>query len=303
MVLSRSETFFFFFFAQGDPNSTIIIIMKYQDRPNRCVMIRMVKTVMEWDLWFCFVLKKGQRACNLTAPYDRLLLWSWHRKKKNTLKLQLKGVKNHIFENEKMSTITVGVVPPSASIPLTCVSRVQSYRPLWSHRCHCSRHPWWLPWPSKWVICPWAMQERWENSALSHNVFDQKGSVSREVPWHFVTKRCGSNPKTTKRSLCASHPPPRSRTHFAKLSREAFIQDLTQRRCQGILMSSQSSKPVPKWLLELGNGGGGEIHAEPGQVALARQCLFSAGNHRMLQATRLSSSREANPAAFFWETN
>lgn len=96
--------------------------------------------------------------------------------------------------------------------------------------------------------------------------------------------------------------PPR-RTHFAKLSREAFIQDLTQRRCQGILMSSQSSKPVPKWLLELGNGGGGEIHAELGQVALARQCLFSAGNHRMLQATRLSSSREANPAAFFWETN
>lgn len=144
--------------------------------------------------------------------------------KKKYIKMTVKRcrplkIKIHIFENEKMSTFTVGVVPPSASIPLTCVSRVQSYRPLWSHRCHCSRHPWWLPWPSKWVICPWAMQERWENSALSHNVFDQKGSVSREVPWHFVTKRCGSNPKTTKRSLCASRHPPPSNTLCQALPR------------------------------------------------------------------------------------
>lgn len=44
--------------------------------------------------------------------------------------------------------------------PTSCSTQVQWYRPLWTHLCHCSLHPWWPRSHSRWVTSPWAVQER-----------------------------------------------------------------------------------------------------------------------------------------------
>lgn len=105
-----------------------------------------------------------------------------------------------VLHNKPLLSI---VFAPSAFIRLTCSRlspRVQWYRPLWTHLCHCSLHPWWPPSHSRWVTSRWAVQERWENTA-----WDQKRVHTLYLFEKNIFKSASLNCKMCRSHICSLH--------------------------------------------------------------------------------------------------
>lgn len=90
---------------------------------------------------------------------------------------------------------------PLPSYLLSSSSRVQWSHQPWTTLCPCSLPAWWALSPSRWTICPWALQEVWVLLIVPQWITQKKSLTQACVAATVVAKELGNWQKRSADTL------------------------------------------------------------------------------------------------------